>query len=105
MGGRTEFFGPVVNEVDEPVFHEPWEGHVFGIAVSVLPFLGRNIDAFRFAMERLPRAVYLSSYYRRWLAGVELRLVEAGYLGADEVDARIAGRTAQAGTRRVSALR
>ena len=56
-------------------------------------------------MERLPRAVYLSGYYQRWLAGLELRLVEAGYLGPDEVDARIAGHTAEAGDRRVSALR
>lgn len=105
MGGQTEFFGPVVKEADEPVFHERWEGRVFGMLFSVQPVLGRNIDAFRFAMERLPRAVYLSGYYQRWLAGLELRLVEAGYLGPDEVDARIAGHTAEAGDRRVSALR
>lgn len=105
MGGRTEFFGPVIKEVNEPVFHEPWEGRVFGAVVSSLPFLGRNVDAFRFAMERLPRSVYLSGYYRRWLAGLELRLVEAGYLGVDEVDARLAGRTTKTGDRRVSALR
>jgi len=105
MGGRTEFFGPVVQEVNEPVFHEPWEARTFGTAVSVLPFLGRNIDAFRFAMERLPRDVYLSGYYRRWLAGLELRLVEAGYLGADEVDAALAGRAVSGGGRRVPVLR
>lgn len=105
MGGRTEFFGPVVRERNEPVFHETWEGRVFAMSFAVMPLLGRNVDAFRFALERLPREVYLSSYYRRWLAGLEHRLVEAGYLGPDEVDARLGGRMAEAGSRRVSALR
>ena len=32
-------------------------------------------------MEQLPRDVYMSSYYRRWLGGLETKLVDAGYLG------------------------
>ena len=103
MGGRTEFFSPLVREPDEPVsagFHEPWEARVFGMLVSVLPLLGRNIDAFRFSMERLPREVYLSSYYRRWLGGLENMLVQTGYLGPDELDARIVNHPAAAGHRR-----
>jgi nitrile hydratase len=87
------------------VFHESWEGRVFGMSVVLMPFLGRNIDAFRFAMERLPRETYLSSYYRRWLAGLEHRLADAGYLAPDAVDARLAGRTAEAGRRRISPAR
>lgn len=90
MGGRAEFYGPVVVEADEPVFHEPWEGRVFGLAIALMPLLGRNVDAFRFALERLPRDVYLSGYYQRWLAGLESRLAEAGLL---------------TGPRRVSAVR
>ena len=39
MGGRTEFFGPVIQEPDEPVFHERWEGRVFGISNFLLPLL------------------------------------------------------------------
>lgn len=105
MGGRTEFFGPVVPEAGEPVFHEPWEGRAFGLSVASMPLLGRNVDAFRFAQERLPRDVYLSSYYRRWLAGLESRLTESGFLGPDEVAARLEGRMAQCGTRRISAVR
>jgi nitrile hydratase beta subunit len=106
MGGRTEFFGPVVREADEPVFHEPWQGRVFGLSMFLMPFLGRNVDAFRFAQERLPRDVYLSSYYRRWLAGLEGRMVEAAeFLGPDEVDARLQGRSAQPGPRRISPMR
>ncbi len=105
MGGRTEFFGPVVEEADEPVFHEPWEGRVFGLSMFLMPLLGRNVDAFRFAQERLPRDVYLSGYYRRWLAGLEYQLVEVGFLGPDEVDARLTGRTAQPGPRCISPVR
>ncbi|MFZ0831603.1 MAG: nitrile hydratase subunit beta [Mycobacterium sp.] len=105
MGGRTEFFGPVAREADEPVFHEPWEGRAFGLSFALMPLLGRNVDAFRFAQERLPRDVYLSSYYRRWLAGLESRLTESGFLGPDEVAARLDGRTVQPGPRRISAAR
>jgi nitrile hydratase len=105
MGGRSEFFGPVVEEADEPVFHEPWEGRVFGMSVFLMPLLGRNVDAFRFALERLPREVYLSGYYRRWLAGLERRLTEAGYLRPGEVDARLAGQPAEVSGRRGSPIR
>ena len=87
------------------MFHERWEGRVFGISNFLLPLLGRNVDIFRFAMERLPREVYLSSYYRRWLGGFETLLVQAGYLAPGEVDARVAGRSAPAGRRRMSRAR
>ena len=55
MGGRTEFFGPIVREPSEPVFHVRWEGRVFGIAAFVLALFRGNIEAFRFAQEQLPR--------------------------------------------------
>ncbi|MBV8348709.1 MAG: nitrile hydratase subunit beta, partial [Mycolicibacterium sp.] len=105
MGGRSEFYGPVVVEADEPTFHEPWEGRVFGMSVFLISLLGRNVDAFRFALERLPREVYLSGYYRRWLAGLECRLTEAGHLRAGEVDAWLAGHPAQVGGRGASPIR
>ena len=104
MGGRTEFFGPVIQEPDEPVFHERWEGRVFGISNFLLPLLGRNTDIIRFGMEQLPREVYLSSYYRRWLGSFEKLLEQAGYLTPGEVDARVAGRSAPA-RRRMSRAR
>ena len=43
-------------------------------------------------MSRLPRDVYLSSYYRRWLGGIENVLVDQGWLGPGELDDRAAGR-------------
>ena len=104
MGGRTEFFGPVVRESEEPVFHERWEGRVFGISNFLLPLLGRNVDIIRFGIEQLPREVYLSSYYQRWLGAFETLLVQAGHLTPGEIDARVAGRSAPA-ERRISRAR
>jgi hypothetical protein len=105
MGGRTDFFGPVVQESDEPTFHEPWEGRVFGLSFFIEPLFGGNVDKLRFAMEQLPADVYLSSYYGRWLGAFETMLEKAGYLAPGEVDARIAGRPRAGGQRRVSDLR
>ena len=53
MGGMHGF-GPIPIEEDEPVFHEEWEGRVYGLRV---PFVGR----FRYALERMDPALYLSS--------------------------------------------
>jgi nitrile hydratase len=100
MGGRTEFYGPIVREENEPVFHSRAEGRVFGISGFVLSLFGRNLDAFRHAMEQLPRETYMAGYYRRWLGGLERMLVRAGYLGPEEVDGRIEGRSARPGHRR-----
>lgn len=100
MGGRTEFYGPIVREEGEPVFHSRAESRVFGISGFVLSLLGRNVDAFRHAMEQLPRETYMAGYYRRWLGGLERMLVGAGYLGPEEVEGRIEGRGTQPGVRR-----
>jgi nitrile hydratase subunit beta len=105
IGGRGEYFGPIVREPGEPVFHSRSEGRVFGISAFVLSLVGRNVDAFRFATAQLPSDVYMSSYYRRMLGGCEKLLVRAGYLGPDEVDARVEGRRATPGARQGSRLR
>jgi nitrile hydratase len=105
MGGRAEYFGPIVRESNEPVFHARWERRVFGISGFVLALFRGNVEALRLAMEQLPREVYLSSYYERWLGAFEAQLVSAGYLGPDEVDARVEGRVAEPGARRASRAR
>jgi nitrile hydratase len=105
MGGRSEYFGPILREDNEPVFHSRAEGRVFGISGFVLSLTGRNVDAFRFAMEQLPREVYLASYYRRMLGGCEVLLGNRGYLGPDEVEGRLEGRPAASGRRRGSRVR
>ena len=100
IGGQPEHFGPIVREPDEPVFHERWEKRVFGMNVYLQSVFGPNTDAARYSMEQLPPEVFSSSYYRRWLGGVERELVRTGYLGPDEVDARIEGREPASAGRR-----
>jgi hypothetical protein len=78
MGG-THGYGPVVVEQDEPVFHEPWEGRVYGMMRGLRAAGLFNLDEFRHAQERLPPGQYLSSsYYQRWLAALELLVSETG---------------------------
>ncbi len=71
LGGRREFFGPVPHTLTEPVFHEEWEGRVFGIATFVQTVFGPNFDSFRAVMEKLPPEEYRGPYYGRWLSVLE----------------------------------
>jgi nitrile hydratase subunit beta len=88
MGGM-DGFGPVQREPDEPVFHEPWEGRVFGMLITVA-LTGEPVDAFRYRLERLDPAQYLStSYYERFLSVMEGALVEAGTLSRQEIEAKV----------------
>src|SRR5438093_6625576 len=100
MGGMHGF-GPVVGpdgpEPDEPPFHEPWEGRVHGMVLATT-VAGVGLPYGRDFIERLPAALYLSSsYYGRWLAAFEQRLVTAGLVTEDELVAAYAGRGEVAG--------
>jgi nitrile hydratase beta subunit len=105
MGARKELFGPVRRDDDEPIFHDRWEARVFGVTFTAMAGIGASTEAARHAMNRLPPDIYLSSYYRRWLGGLEIGLVERGYLGPDEVDAQIEGRPAARGRQRPPRLK
>jgi nitrile hydratase len=86
MGGM-DGFGTVVAEPNEPVFHEDWEKRVFALVNGVLGLIGRNVDEFRHAIERIPPDRYLrSSYYERWLQAAETLLMEHGLVSAQELD-------------------
>src|SRR5262245_11648938 len=76
-------FGPVPVEADERLFHEPWEGRVWGMVGTVV---GRTtIDRFRFTIEQMPPDEYLaSSYYERWLWALEHLAGEQGLLDSDD---------------------
>lgn len=78
LGGKREFFGPVAHTLTEPVFHEEWEGRVFGIATFVQTVFGPNFDSFRAVMEKLPPEEYRGPYYGRWLSVLERML--GGYV-------------------------
>ena len=87
--GGMDGFGPIVRETNEPVFHEPWEGRVFGMLITVA-LRGDPVDAFRHRLERLDPAQYLSSsYYQRFLSVMEGALVEAGTLTEEEIETRV----------------
>lgn len=89
MGGMHGF-GPVVREAHEPVFHAPWEGVVYAIN-RLRGWLGYSIDESRYAIESMPPQQYLaSSYYERWLYGVERNLLQKGLITREELEAKLA---------------
>jgi nitrile hydratase len=63
-------FGSVPIEADEAVFHEPWEGRVWAMTLSLVR--RTTIDRFRYTIEQMPPGEYLTSgYYNRWLWAAE----------------------------------
>ena len=89
MGGM-DGFGPMRPETNEPVFHEPWEARVFGMSMAGAGLPPAPIDARRHRIERLDPALYMaSSYYERWLVGMEEAIVAGGVLSREEIEAKI----------------
>ena len=87
MGGM-DGFGKVEPEPDEPMFHTEWEARVLAMVRAMGAAGAFNIDASRFYREALPPHVYLaSSYYKKWLLGLEDLLIDRGYIAADEIAA------------------
>jgi nitrile hydratase subunit beta len=85
MGGM-DGFGKVEAEPDEPPFHEPWEGRMLALSRAMGYAGAWHTDHARFARERLPPHVYLtSSYYQRWALTMETNLVERGLATAEEL--------------------
>jgi nitrile hydratase beta subunit len=88
MGGMHGF-GPVPVEKDEPVFHAPWEGRVYALNRALRAWRKWNLDASRHDIELLPPAEYLRlSYYARWFAALEKRVVTYGLVTAEELKSR-----------------
>jgi nitrile hydratase subunit beta len=87
MGGM-DGFGKVVPEPNEPVFHAAWEARVMALVRAMGAAGAFNIDTSRSYREALPPHVYLgSSYYKKWLLGLEDLLVDKGFVNAEEVKA------------------
>src|SRR5688572_11171081 len=87
MGGM-DGFGRVDPEPDGPVFHAPWEGRVMAMNRAMGATGAFNIDMSRFSRETIPPPVYLAStYYQKWLLGLEQLLLEKGLVDADELAA------------------
>ena len=85
MGGMHGF-GAVEPEPNEPVFHAPWEGRVLAMNRAMGAWRKWNIDAWRHDIERLPPADYLRmSYYEKWFAALENRMVKYGFVTQEEL--------------------
>ena len=86
MGGMHGF-GPIEIETDEPVFHAPWEGRVFGMNFTLGRWgQGRNWGSFRYAIERIPpRDLLTIPYYQRWYTVFEQRMLDSGLVTRQEL--------------------
>ena len=87
MGGMHGM-GPIAPEQNEPVFHEPWEGRVYGLGRAVGRWgRGRNWGSFRFELESIPPADYLRmSYYERWFTVRLNRLLRSNLVTEAELE-------------------
>jgi len=85
--GGLQDMGPVQHEKEEPVFHAPWEGRIYGID-RALRFIGKwNLDAWRHQIELLPPADYFRmTYYERWLQVNEQLAVKHGLVSPKELE-------------------
>jgi nitrile hydratase subunit beta len=90
MGGSPGWGPAQVPTADEPPFGEPWEGRSFALTLLTMNRVsGQNLDAFRYALERLDPVSYLADgYYGRWLNAAELMLTDSAILAPGAVDAR-----------------
>jgi nitrile hydratase subunit beta len=87
MGGM-DGFGKVEPEPNEPMFHQEWESRVLAMVRAMGAAGAFNIDASRFYRETLPPQVYLSSsYYKKWLLGLEALLLDKGFIAEQDVAA------------------
>ena len=86
MGGMQDM-GAVQREKNEPVFHQRWEGRVWGMMWSGSAWGKWNLDAMRHAIERIPPADYLRmSYYEKWLAALVDLVTQKGLVTRAELE-------------------
>ncbi len=105
MGGM-DGFGKVEPEPNEPAFHEKWEGRVLAMVRAMGAAGAFNIDTSRFYRETLPPHIYLaSSYYRKWLLGLEDNLVAQRFRDGFRACGRSRERTRKAAEERQAAPR
>lgn len=83
MGGM-QCFGPVLPEVNEPLFHAPWEARVMAMTVLMGATGMWNIDTSRAACEAvLPGIDMNAGDYEIWLHGL-IALLKANALISDD---------------------
>ena len=101
MGGMHGM-GPIRYEQNEPVFHASWEGRMYAMDRAMRAWRKWNIDAWRHDIELLPPVDYLRmSYYEKWLASLESRVVKYGFVTKEELET---GKAAAGSTKVTPAL-
>ena len=89
MGGM-DGMGPIEPEPNEPVFHEPWEGRVHALFMTITfgPWrVGRSWGSFRFELEQIPPGDYLRmTYYERWFVTLVARLLRSDFVTQAELE-------------------
>jgi nitrile hydratase subunit beta len=90
MGGTPGWGRVPAPDPDERVFPQRWEGRAFAMTAFTMGRIsGRNLDAFRHALDRLDERSYLDDgYWGRWLNAAELMLVDSKILAPGAIDAR-----------------
>ncbi len=85
LGGQMGF-GPINPDIDEPLFHAPWEARALALTLAAGGMGHWSIDESRHARESLRPADYLSSsYYEIWIKGLSTLLERHGFLSAQEM--------------------
>jgi nitrile hydratase beta subunit len=86
MGGMHGL-GPIRREQDEPVFHERWEARAHALHTAMGAWRRWDTDSFRFEVESIPAQEYLRmSYYERRFTALIKLMIEAGLVGANELE-------------------
>lgn len=87
MGGMHGF-GEIPYEENEPVFHAPWEGRVYAMAM----YTPKGVPGgFRYMIEKMEPTAYLAaSYYEKWMHARTQGLIESGDITQTELDEKIA---------------
>ena len=89
--GGMHGFGPINPEPNEPVFHAPWEKRAFAITLACGALGKWNLDMSRYSRESLDPQLYLqTSYYEKWLLGLQSLLIEHDLVSEAEIEQRIA---------------
>lgn len=89
--GGTDGLGPVVVPEHEPVFRAEWEKPAFALFATSFRAGLFGVDAFRYGIEQMPPAAYLSSpYYEHWVHTAEYYALKAGLIDEAELDAKTA---------------
>lgn len=85
--GGMHGMGPVPYEKDEPVFHAVWEGRVYALNRAMGAWGRWNLDSWRHDIELLPPYDYLRmSYYEKWFAALEKRVVKYDFVTQRELE-------------------